>query len=107
MQLFFIFNEPNRSGAGAKKFGCLQLEPEPEIWVSAPQSWFQLLRTLPLVVICKFFKAGCKSVSLSLMAFPPVLFISRLLRYLLRMCSTWLKLAQQHISSETSVVILS
>ena len=53
------------------------------------------------------FKAGCKSVSLRLLAFPPVLFISRRLRYLLRMCSTWLKLAQKHISSETSVVILA
>jgi len=29
------------------------------------------------------------------MAFPPVLFMSRRLRYLLRMCSTWLELAQQ------------
>jgi len=43
------------------------------------------------------FKAGCKLVSLSRMGFPPVVFMSRRLRYLLRMCSTWLKFAQQHI----------
>jgi len=62
---YFSANE--RLNAGAKNFGCL--EPEPEIWVSAPQFWFQRLRTLPLAVICKFFEACCKLVSLSGMAF--------------------------------------
>ena len=57
--------------------------------------------------ICRFFKAGCKLVSLSGLAFPPVLLMSRRLLYLLRMCITLLKLAQQHISWETSVVILA
>jgi len=45
----------------------------------------------PRLFICKFFKAVCKLVSLSCMAFLQVLFMSRRLRYLLRMCSTWLK----------------
>jgi len=39
----------------------------------------------------------------SRMPFPPGLFMSRRLRYLLLMCSTWFELAQRHISSETSV----
>jgi len=52
------------------------------------------------------FKAGCKLVSFNRMVFPPALFMLRRLRYLLRVCSTWLKLAQQHISWETSVVTL-
>jgi len=72
---------------GAKNFGCLELVPELEIGVSAPQSWFQLLRTLPLTSTCKFSRAGCKLVSLSHMAFPPVLFMSRRLQYLLSRCS--------------------
>jgi len=53
------------------------------------------------------FKAGCKLVSFSRMAFQPVWFMSRRPRYSLRMCSTWLKLAQQHISGETSSAILA
>jgi len=28
------------------------------------QPWFQLMRTLPLGIICKFFKTGCSLVSL-------------------------------------------
>jgi len=28
-------------GAGVKKFRCLELEPEPEIWVLTPQPWSQ------------------------------------------------------------------
>jgi len=55
-------------------------------------SWFQLLRTLPVVFISKFcFKAGCKLVSLSSMVFPTVLVMSRRLEHLLRMRSTWLQ----------------
>jgi len=27
------------AGAGARKFRCLELEPDPEIWVPAPQPW--------------------------------------------------------------------
>jgi len=38
---------------------------------------------LAMVFIARFFKAGCKLVSLSRMAFPPVLFMSGRLRYLL------------------------
>ena len=46
----------------------------------------------PWPFICKvFFKAVCKLVSLSCMVFPQVLFMSRRLRYLLRMCSARLK----------------
>jgi len=47
--------------------------------------------------ICKYFKAGSKLASLSRIAFPPVLLMSRRLRYLLRICRTLSKLAQQHI----------
>jgi len=53
------------------------------------------------------FEAGCKLVSFSRIAFLPVLFVSRRLRYLLCMCNIWLKLTQQHILWETSVVILA
>jgi len=41
--------------------------------------------------ICNFFRAGFKLVSLSRMAFPRVLFMSRRLWFIFRMCSTWLK----------------
>jgi len=34
---FLVFNGPNRSGAGAKRFLCLKLEPE--ICVLAPHPW--------------------------------------------------------------------
>ena len=54
-------------------------------------SWFQLLRTLPLTFYLYVFEAGCKLVSLIRVAFPTVLLMSKRLRYLLRMCSTWLK----------------
>jgi len=27
--------------AGAKKFRCLRLEPESEIWIPAPQPWYR------------------------------------------------------------------
>jgi len=92
MRRFLIFNGPKRSGAAGaknfevwasvKNFKCLELVPQPEIWVSAPQSWFELLRTLPLgfYLQVKFFKAVGKLVSLSYMAFPPVLFMSRRLQ---------------------------
>jgi len=82
MQWFLVFNfGPNRSGAGAKNFGCLK--PEPEIWLSTPQSWFQLLRTLPLACVGRFFKAGCILISLIRMAFQPVLTFDALLYDLL------------------------
>jgi len=45
----------------------------------------------PWLFISKSAKAVCKLVSLSCMAFTQVFFMSRRLRYLLRMCSTWLK----------------
>ena len=60
----------------------------------------------PWILSTSFLKAGCKLVSFSCMAFPPVLFMSRRLWYLLRMCSTCLKLAQQHVLWESSVEIL-
>jgi len=37
-------------------------------------------------LFARFFKAVCKLVSLSLLALPPVLFMSRRSRYLLRVC---------------------
>ena len=40
-------------------------------------SWFQPLTTLRWCLSASFFKAVCKLISLSLMAFPPVLFMSR------------------------------
>jgi len=47
MQLFSVFNVPNHFGAGtpAKTFRCLELElePEPDILVPAPQPGFRLL----------------------------------------------------------------
>jgi len=60
------------------------------------QRWFhfQLLRTWPPAFYLHCFKAGCKLVSLSRMAFHQSMLMSRRLRNLLRMCSTWLKLAQ-------------
>ena len=113
-------------GAGARNgAGARMVEPERECWSrsekcrmlaagagtrnlsSGSTVLVPISATLPLAFICKFFKAGCKSVSSSRMAFPPVLYMSRRLRYLLRMCSTGLKLAQQHMSSETSLVILA
>ena len=54
-------------------------------------SWFQLMRTLRWCLSANVFKAGGKLVSLSHMAFPRLLFTSRRLRYLLRMCGAWLK----------------
>jgi len=54
-------------------------------------SWYQQMRTLRWCLSASFFKAGRKLVSLSHMAFPRVLFTSRRLRYLLRMCGVWLK----------------
>jgi len=38
-QCFLVFNRPNRSGAGAKRFICLELEPE--ICVLVPLHWSQ------------------------------------------------------------------
>jgi len=55
MQWFLAFNGPKPSEARAKNFGCLELVPEPEISVSAPESWFQLLRTLPLAFYLQVF----------------------------------------------------
>jgi len=84
------------------------LEPESKIlnawiWSRSPIFEFQLhspgsnyCEPCPWLFICKFFKAGCKLISLCGMAFPPVLLMSRQLWYLLRMCSIWSKLAQQH-----------
>jgi len=51
MHCFSVFIGPNdfgsgvsllnvEAGAGVKNFRCLQLEPEPGIWVPAPQPWF-------------------------------------------------------------------
>jgi len=48
--------------------------------------WFQLMRTLRWCLSANVFKAGGKLVSLGHMAFPGLLFTSRRLRYLLRMC---------------------
>jgi len=47
IQWFLVFNGPNRSGAGAKNFRCLELEPK--IWVPAPQPWFLLKSQQPLL----------------------------------------------------------
>jgi len=73
------------------------LKPEPKIldawgWCRSPKFQFRLqspgsnyCEPCPWLFICKFFKAVCNLVSLSHMAFPPVLLIWRRLRYL--MCS--------------------
>ena len=39
-QCFFWLFGPSCSAAGAKKFRCLELKPEPEIWVLVPQPWY-------------------------------------------------------------------
>ena len=44
-----------------------------------------------LFILKLFFKAGSKLISSSRLAFRSVLFMSRQLRYFLRMCNTWLK----------------
>ena len=92
---FFSVPKP---GAGAKNF--LRFEPEPKFldawsWCRSPKFEFRLYSLgsndcapCPWLFICKFFKASCRLVSLSRLAFSPVLFMSRRrLRYLLRMCS--------------------
>ena len=60
-----------------------------KLFIFKKNSWFQLMWILRWCLFASFFKAGCKLVSLSRMTFPPVLFMSRRLRYLLRMCRTW------------------
>ena len=64
------------------------------------------MQTLQCCLSASFFKAGCKVVSLSLMAFPPDLFMSRRLRYLLRVVLVR-KFAQQSTSWEATVIIAS
>jgi len=50
---------------------------------------FQLLRSLRWCLFASFFKASCKSISLN--GVSPILFMSKRLRYLLPVCSTWQK----------------
>jgi len=57
--------------------------------ISKKNSSFQLMRTLQWCLSASFFKAGCKLVSLN--GASPILLMSRRLRYLLRVCSTWQK----------------
>ena len=61
------------------------------------------------ILSVSFFKAGCKLVSLSRMAFPAIFFMWRPLRYLSRVCSSLLgwNFAQQHTSWESPVVWLN
>jgi len=82
------------------------LEPERRIWMpGAGDRNFSFGSTvlvpttanIALGFYLQVFKAGFNSVSLSRMALPAVLFMSRRLWYLLGTCSSWVKLAQQHI----------
>ena len=91
------------------------LEPERkslDAWSRSPK--FEFRRHSPCSNHCEpcpwllsaSFWSRLQLVSFSRIAFLPVLFVSRRLRYLLCMCNIWLKLTQQHILWETSVVIL-
>ena len=68
-------------------------------------SWFPLMRSLRLVFICKIFQSSLQVAQFKLHGVSPVLFMSRRLRYLLRICSKLLgrNLAQQNTSFETPV----
>jgi len=77
-----------------------------DVWSRSQSPKFEF-PGLPLAFICTFFKADCKLVTFTRLAFLPVLFMSKRWQYLLRICSTWLKLAQQHISWESSVTTLA
>ena len=50
-------------------------------------SWFQLMRSLQLVFICKLFQSSLQVAQFKLHGVSPVLFMSRRLRYVLSICS--------------------
>jgi len=71
----------------------MQVHSKNKYYSFPKNSWFQLMRTLRWCLSASFFKAGRKLVSLlSRMAFPPGLFMSRRLLYLLHVCSIWQKI---------------
>jgi len=74
-----VFIGPNRSGAGAKNFGYLELEPDPQPWFH-----FQLLRALhPGFLSASFLKQVANWSASVVWSFHQSMPMSRRLRNLL------------------------